>query len=306
MTNDISRPPSGSIASTVGSSAPGRSNPASTRDGEPAPDASMARSNLSFGASASMATLVSHAVFGTHSIPRSERRSARSASDARRRVVERQPVEPVGHGQQRRRAVGQQIDIRLHDLLAGLAQAEDAQRHPRVVGRDGDVHRGPVPDLLAPFGGRVRIERRGEEDLAARRVELEHLGRIRREAEPMVGRPAADLVGAATQDRDVQRVDGDLHEDLGLTGGGPHGIGREEARLRLRVGLEPQPLERPVTALLDAGRYPGEWRQAPEGSATARELERGDVVLLAVVIPGERRRSQEIDRPIGADQPAAG
>src|SRR5207247_986808 len=33
--------------------------------------------------------------------------------------------------------------------------------------------------------------------------------------------------------------------------------------------------------------------------------ERGDVVLDAVVVPGEGRRPQEVDRTVGSDQPAA-
>ena len=54
--------------------------PASIGDGLPAPDASMARSKFSWSAAESMTTFVSHASFGTHSMPASERRSARRPS----------------------------------------------------------------------------------------------------------------------------------------------------------------------------------------------------------------------------------
>ncbi len=81
---------------------------------------------------------------------------------------------------------------------------------------------------------------------------------------------------------------------------------REQEALRDRFGLEAQPLQRPVATLDDLARDPGEWREAAERPAAARELERRDVVLLPGVIAGERRRPEEIDCPVGADEPAAG
>ena len=81
---------------------------------------------------------------------------------------------------------------------------------------------------------------------------------------------------------------------------------REEALRAPGIRLADQALERPVAALLDTRRYPGEWRQAAEGTPAAGEFERGDVVLDPVVVARERRRPQEVDRPVGTDEPAAG
>ena len=97
-----------------------------------------------------------------------------------------------------------------------------------------------------------------------------------------------------------------LHEDLGGLGGRAVGEGRGPQWQVLRLRLPAQALQRPVAALLDARRYPGEGRQAAERPAPTGELERGDVVLHPVVIPGERRRPEEIDGPVRADEPAAG
>ena len=130
-------------------------------------------------------------------------------------MVERHPVEAIRDRQHRGRQVGQEIDVGLDDLGAALAEGQDAQRHPRVLGRDRDVDRRPVADVLATGRGGLAVERGGQEDLAARGVELEDLGRVGREAEAVVLRPDADLVGAAAQDRDVERVDRDFHQDLG-------------------------------------------------------------------------------------------
>ena len=89
--------------------------------------------------------------------------------------------------------------------------------------------------------------------------------------------------------------------------GGRRGREEIEAEAALDwVGLEAQPLERPVAALLDTRRYPGEWRETAEGATATGELERGDVVLHPVVVSGERRRPEQVDGPIGTDEPAAG
>ena len=169
------------------------------------------------------------------------------------------------------------------------------------------MDRRAVADVLAAGRGGFAIERGGQEDLAAGRVELEHLGRIRREAEAVVLGPDADLVGAAAQDRDVERVDRDFHEDLGAVTRGRGATRARRGRTRgPGVGLDAEPLERPVAALLDARRYPGEWRETAEGATATGELERGDVVLHPVVVSGERRRPEQVDGPIGTDEPAAG
>ena len=117
--------------------------------------------------------------------------------------------------------------------------------------------------------------------------------------------PTARCRRATLEHGDVERVDLDLHELFGARRRGnglqPKGIiGRERRR------LANQPLEGPVTTFLDARRNAGKGRDRPEGAAAARKLEGGDVVLDAVVVAGEGRRPQEVDRPVGADQPAAG
>ena len=56
------------------------------------------------------------------------------------------------------------------------------------------MDRRPITDVLAAGRGRVAVERGGQEDLAALRVEVEDLGRVGREAEAVVGRPRADLL----------------------------------------------------------------------------------------------------------------
>ena len=81
---------------------------------------------------------------------------------------------------------------------------------------------------------------------------------------------------------------------------------RGRARLGHRFGLADEALEGPVAALLDLRRHPGEWRQRAERPATAGELERGDVVLLAIVVARQRRRAEQVDRAIRPDQPATG
>ena len=113
----------------------------------------------------------------------------------------RMPLLAGRRREQGRRRVGQEEDVGLDPLLAGLAEGEDPERDPRVVGRDRDVDGRPVADLLAALGGRVGVERRGEEDLAARGVEVEDLGRVGREAEAVVLGPRADVGGAARAGR---------------------------------------------------------------------------------------------------------
>jgi len=76
--------------------------------------------------------------------------------------------------------------------------------------------------LSARLGG-IGVEHGGEEDRAALRVEVEDLGRVRRQAETVLLGPKADLVGAALEDGDIERVDADLEDLLGRSrsrGGG--------------------------------------------------------------------------------------
>ena len=69
-----------------------------TRDGAPAPDASIARSKASCDAAASMRTLVSQADVGTQPMPVSERRSSSSDSVAGALWSRSGRSSPVGAG----------------------------------------------------------------------------------------------------------------------------------------------------------------------------------------------------------------
>ena len=105
-------------------------------------------------------------------------------------------------------------------------------------------------------------------------VEVEDLGRVGREAEAVVLGPQPDLVAAAAEDRDVERVDGRLEQDLGLGRRRRRQPSREEKRpLRHGIGLADESLERPVAAALDLARDVGQGRDRAEGSAAAGELE---------------------------------
>ena len=73
-----------------------------------------------------------------------------------------------------------------------------------------------------------------------------------------------------------------------------------------RVRLADQALEGPVAALDDLARDPGQRGDGAERPAATRELERGDVVLLAVVVAGEGGGPEEVHGPVGADETAAG
>ena len=80
------------------------------------------------------------------------------------------------------------------------------------------MDRGAVADVLSASRGCLAVERGRQEDLAALRVELEDFRRVGREAEAVIRRPRPDLGCATAQDRDVERVDRDFHEDLGTRG----------------------------------------------------------------------------------------
>ena len=95
-------------------------------------------------AAESMTTFVSHASFGTHSMPASERRSARRPSLAASlwsRIRPADSPKAPAFGQQRGPLIGQQVDVGLDGLGRGLAERQDPQRNPRVVGRDREVDR---------------------------------------------------------------------------------------------------------------------------------------------------------------------
>src|SRR4029077_3504361 len=95
-----------------------------------------------------------------------------------------------------------------------LTETEDAERHPWVRGRDRDVDRRAIADLLPASLRRVRVEDCREEDRAAVRIEVEDLRRGRGKTEAVLGGPLAHLGAAAFQHGDVERVDTNLEEDL--------------------------------------------------------------------------------------------
>ena len=75
-------------------------------------------------------TFVSQALDGTHSMPRSERRSSSSEAVAGGAVVERQAVVAGRDRQQGRRVVGQHEDVGIDPLLAGLAERRGSAAGP--------------------------------------------------------------------------------------------------------------------------------------------------------------------------------
>ena len=161
----------------------------------------------------------------------------------------------------------------------------------------------PAGEALRDRGGGVELG--GHEVGRAAGVELERVGRVVGEREALLGGPVGDRPAAALQDRDVERVDADLLEDLRRRR--PSGA----AALRRRLGhrgrdLLLEALQRPVPAALDLGRLGGQRDDRPERLLVARELEVGDVVLEAVVVGGERRRAHELHRAVGPDEAAAG
>src|SRR5437764_801805 len=83
----------------------------------------------------------------------------------------------------RRDAVGEQVDVGVDGVVRLLSEGQDAERNPRVAHGNRQVHRGPVADLLAARSGGGAVEDRGEKDRAARGIEVEHFGRVGRQAE---------------------------------------------------------------------------------------------------------------------------
>ena len=83
-------------------------------------------------------------------------------------VVEDEPVrlgEGSGVRKHGRSRIGQEVDVGFDGLRRLLAEAEDSQRDPGVVGRDRQVDRGAVADRLASLAGRICVEASGHEDL---------------------------------------------------------------------------------------------------------------------------------------------
>ena len=169
-----------------------------------------------------------------------------------------------------------------------------------LCGRDRDVDRRPVTDRLAALRPpRRRRRRRPGRSASGRR--RSRGPRARRAAAGSRARVAhcADGRRAAAQDGDVEGVDADLHELLGLVAGGRGGAGALSSSSGGSVSRTRRwSVQSPPFSTLDG--TPGEWRQRPERAAAAGELEGGDVVLLAVVVGGQRRRLQQVDRAVRA------
>ena len=114
----------------------------------------------------------------------------------------------------------------------------------------------------------------------------------------------ADLVAAAAQDGDVERVDAGLEQHLGAGRAGA--AGEVECGLGRGIRLADEALEGPVAAANDIGRDAGERGDAAERAATARECEGRHVVLHAGVVTGKGRGAQQVHRTVRADEPATG
>ena len=82
------------------------------------------------------------------------------------------------------------------------------------VRRDRDVDRRAVADGLAAGGRGFAVEDGGEEDGAALAVKVEHLRRVRREAEAVLLGPDRDVGPAALEHGDVERVDAHFLQHL--------------------------------------------------------------------------------------------
>ena len=153
---------------------------------------------------------------------------------------------------QQRLAVGEQEDVRAHDVGLALAQPEDAQRHPGLARRDREHDRRAVALVLSEGSRTRRVEPGGHEDGTTARVEVEHLGRVGRQQETVVDGPLADRLPAAAQDGDVEGVDLGLEDHLRRGGGLRDPVERQRLRDgRLHLALES--LQGPVAAAFHLG-----------------------------------------------------
>ena len=244
---------------------------------------------------------VSHIDDGVHSIPLSERKSSSSAV---RRGLAALEVQPAATGQQLRLVVGEQEDVRVDGLGRVEPEGEDAQRHPRLVRGNRQHDRCAVAARLSELLRTGRVEPRRHEDRAARRVEIEHLGRVGSQEVAVLERPPADFVAASPKDRDVEGVDLRLEQHLRFSRRVVRG-GREQALGRGRRYLERESLECPVTAALDRGRDVGQRHDRADLGPLSDELERRHIPLDPVVVGRERRGAHELDRAVLADQTSA-
>ena len=183
------------VRSAPGDRLPGRSRPAMTRDGAPAPDASIARSNAELRRGGVDARPWSARPTSGPSPCRGRSAGRRAATSvAGGAVVEAAArCRRSGAGSRAGRPVGQQVDVGLDAL------GRRSCRGPRIRSGTHGLSVGivmwtgvPSPTAWPRVGGRVGIEHGGQEDRDAGGVEVEHLGRVGREAEAVVRGPLAD------------------------------------------------------------------------------------------------------------------
>ncbi len=120
------------------------------------------------------------------------------------------------HGlRKRRRPLLRQEEHVGLDHLGGLpTERQDAERHPRVRGRDLDVDRGALPSTDALLLRALVVEPGRQEDGTPGGVEVEHLRRIGWQEVAVVPRPSTDRIAATLEHRDVERIDLGREEHL--------------------------------------------------------------------------------------------
>ena len=193
-------PPSGDPGSRVARRAPfasGARAPPRPGRARPKPLASIARSWVSRSARSLHAELREpHVLLGQ---PAHARVRAQVGHQRVRRGLARPQDQPalvlaaVGLDrlrQHRRLDVGQQEDVGLHDLVAAGGRAPGCAAAPTGSGVGITTWIGvPSPTLHALVGGAFGVEPGRQEDRAALGVELQHLGRVGRQEEPVVASP---------------------------------------------------------------------------------------------------------------------
>ena len=200
---------------------------------------------------------------GTHSMPASPRRSSSRRVVAGWLCCSRRPSRSPGS--KRRQLVGQQVHVGVDAIGGLLAERQDAQRHPRVVGRDRQVDGRAVADLLAALERRVAVEDGRQEDRAALGVEVEHLGRVGRQAEAVLLGPDGHVGAAALEDGDVERIDPRLRARLRR----PPSRARSPRRRRARTAAAAGPSRAPGAAA-SRRRHARRWSGWPAAGSTSR------------------------------------
>ena len=194
--------------------------------------------------------------------------------------------------------IGQQEHVCLHLAAASQTQPQDAQRDPRIIGGDRRHDRRRVARALAQLGGATGVELGGHEHRAALGIEIEHFGCVRGQQEPVLQRPPANLVTAALQHRDVQRIDLRFQDHL-------HGAVRciiaaalgEHIRRRWRHLLS-ESLQRPVAAPLHLRRHVGQRDDGTHRLTLPGKLERRHIPLDPTVIRRQRRGPHQLDAAV--------